>query len=130
VPRRDEQLRREGYEIQPERDAAAHGLALVHRNAIPLVDGQQQRPAPLQHQAQHGCVLLRDSLVGIQHHHHHMRRLQVWLRWQARPRDPRGDTPAVSISVNLRPSLEGKIESRVVPAMSTITPRLWAGSPA
>ncbi len=67
-------LRGEGHEIQAQQQFVAHLLALVQRDAIPFVDGQQQRagrrpagpgPAP--------SILLGDALVRIQHQHHHMR---------------------------------------------------------
>ena len=73
VARRDEVLRNIGDEIELEREQTADLLALLHRDAVPFVDGDDERAAALQREAEHARILLADAVVSIDHEHHHMR---------------------------------------------------------
>ena len=98
--------RREAQEVEPQVEAVADRVALVRRDAVPLVDGDHQRPALLGDQPEQARVLLGDRVVRIEHADHHvaprsiacsvltMLNFSIASLTRARRR-----TPAVSISV-------------------------------
>ena len=65
--------RREVEERQPQVEAGADLVALVHGNVVPLVDGDEQRAAALGDQAEQRRVLLRHGVVRVEHADHDVR---------------------------------------------------------
>ena len=72
VARGNEMQRRKIGELQPLLDLAADQVALLGRDVVPLVDGEHQRPALLDHGAEQARVLLGDVVVRVHDDHHHV----------------------------------------------------------
>ncbi|KAG0768278.1 hypothetical protein G6F22_017523 [Rhizopus arrhizus] len=60
------------HEAQLQRQQRLGLLALVLGQAIPLVDGNDQRAAGIEHGAEHGGILVGHAFGGIQHQHGHL----------------------------------------------------------
>ena len=67
VARRHELYGCVGHEIELEFELTADVFALLVGDAVPFVDGDQQRPAALQRKPQHARILFADAVVGIDH---------------------------------------------------------------
>ena len=65
--------RRERHEIELQRQLAADLLALLRRDAVPLVDRYQQHAAALERLTEHAGILLADVVVRIERHDDDMR---------------------------------------------------------
>ena len=67
--------RREVEERQPQIETGANLVALVRGNAVPLVDGDDQRAAALGDHAEQARILLRDGVVRVDDADHDVRRI-------------------------------------------------------
>ena len=80
--------RREWHEIELQRQLSMNLLALLRRNPVPLVDGDDERAAALQRYTENARVLLRDRVMRIDHQDHHVRLIDRLQRLRdARPLD-------------------------------------------
>jgi hypothetical protein len=83
-----------GHEIELQPELPLDLLALILLDAVPFVDGDDQRAPALQRDAQYACILLGDRVVGVQHHDHHVRLIDRLQRL--------GDTGALDDILHLR----------------------------
>ena len=64
-----------GHEAQAPIQRGTGLFALIVGQAIPFVDRDHQGAPSIQHQSEHGGVLVGDAFAGIDHEHHHLCRL-------------------------------------------------------
>ena len=80
MPCRDEMHRRVGNEVEFEFQLPTDLIALLDRNAVPLVHGDDERTTPIQREPEHVRILLTDGVMRIDDEDDDMRRVDCLQR--------------------------------------------------